>query len=191
MNQKFNLPWMNYCGYCGSKFENQGFEKTCKNCNKTTWAQNKTAVCVSVPVWNKNSLEGFLYTERSIHPVGAMCLVSGFQDFGEDLFKTAAREFQEEVFNEYNAKEFSLDMNEMKISDIKYAKNDNINIICISSSGINLSDIEILIKNFKPNNEVSAIFIAKKPVVLEWEIHTEFLKNEFHRVLNLNNKNKE
>ncbi len=180
-------PWHKHCGHCGGEMRDDEIALTCTVCGTQAWPQNKTAVAVEVPVWNDDgSLRGHIVTERAIAPVGAKCLVSGFQDFGEAPFITAAREFQEEIFNDHsNSGTFVLNPAQLRLTDVCLSTNNSINIICVAHSGLKYSDVSAVVgDNFVPNSEVSRVWIEPEPIVLGFPIHTRMMRDEHQRLKN-------
>lgn len=178
-----DLSWMAHCGHCGVKFTSKGVERVCPSCEVTTWAQNKTAIALAVPVWDHDNekIVGQIITRRGIPPgKGEWALVSGFQDYMEHPKITAVREFQEEVLGEYGAENYLLAPELVQIMGVELGGGGNINIITARHlDGISISQWNNIVSNFKPNHEVMAIELAEKPIKLAFDIQTNLLISAF------------
>lgn len=179
-------PWHKHCGHCGGEMRDDEIALTCTSCGVQTWPQSKTAVAVAVPVWNSDgSLRGQIVTERAIAPIGAKCLVSGFQDFAEPPFITASREFQEEVFGDHDHNGiFFLNPAMLRLTDVCLSTNNAINIICLVHAGVQYEGIAGIIENFEPNNEVSRVWIEPEPIELGFPIHTRMMRDAHQHLKN-------
>ena len=181
------LPWMKFCGYCGSQFAEQGLARLCASCGNFTYASNKTAVVLSVPVWDNKSekILGFILSQRNIQPKkGEFCFVSGCQDFKEPIEITAAREFQEEILNNSlpnGGREYFIDPATIKLHGMELGAGGTINLITTTCNGISFNQWLDIINNFKPNEEVSQIKLVSEPTELAFEIQTKFLAEEIER----------
>lgn len=181
-----SLRHMKHCGYCGGENsfnKDDGGSFTCNSCGQITWAQNKTAVVLAVPVWGScnENIVGYIVVRRGTEPgAGKLALVSGFQDYMEHPKITAVREFQEEVLGEWGAEEYMLAPELVNITGVAIGGGGMINIITARHiDGISLHKWEEILANFKPNKEITEIMLVDKPISLAFDIHTNLLISSF------------
>lgn len=82
-----------HCGYCGRRFTEQAWPRTCAGCNNVSYVNpTPVAVCL-LPVDG-----GLLCVRRAIEPkVGHLALPGGYIDRAETWQRAAARELFEET----------------------------------------------------------------------------------------------
>lgn len=163
-----------HCGYCGLKDTIETFPHVCSSCNNTTF-RNPIPVAVGLlPFALDNDIYGILLTKRAIKPfIGEFCLPGGFVNWGESWQEAISREVFEETTLITDPKEFLL-------KDV-HSTPDNTRILIFGYSRKvrNISEL----RNFKPNNESSAIMIGSSDTKLCFSLHQEVYQDWFRRVL--------
>jgi ADP-ribose pyrophosphatase YjhB (NUDIX family) len=92
-----NLTRDTYCSFCGTKYADLTYPRTCPGCKTQIWA-NPIPVCVAlVPIETAEGL-GLLTIRRAIPPqIGKLALVGGFLEEHESWQIGCAREVREET----------------------------------------------------------------------------------------------
>jgi ADP-ribose pyrophosphatase YjhB (NUDIX family) len=86
-----------YCSYCGTKFVDQVYPRTCASCKAQIWA-NPLPVCVALVPIVDGDRTGLLVIRRAIPPgLGKLALISGFLEEHESWQHGCAREIREET----------------------------------------------------------------------------------------------
>jgi 8-oxo-dGTP diphosphatase len=152
-----------YCSYCGAKFPTKPWPRTCDVCNQTTW-KNPLPVVVAVVMIGR----GVLLVRRNIQPgFGKLALPGGFLDAGETWQEGISRELLEETG-------FDMHPDLFKLHHVASAT-DKKHVLIFGRSPFLPNIGPGLLKDFKPNHEVSELVITETPIELAFKTHTEVL----------------
>jgi ADP-ribose pyrophosphatase YjhB (NUDIX family) len=93
-----------FCHFCGAKFAELVYPRTCTGCRAQVWA-NPIPVCVALVPIAHDERTGLLVIRRAIPPgIGKLALVGGFLEEHEDWQIGCAREVREETGIEIDAR---------------------------------------------------------------------------------------
>lgn len=151
-----------HCSYCGTKFANLVWPRTCGNCGEISYI-NPTPVAVGlIPVTDQGILQGLLLTRRNIHPgFGELALPGGYMEFNETWQNGIVRELYEET-----GIVISPDM--MTLFEAGTTAQNQILVFGVSAP-ITLDDMQV----FAPNAETQALEITKVQLQLAFPLHTK------------------
>jgi ADP-ribose pyrophosphatase YjhB (NUDIX family) len=86
-----------YCSFCGTKYTELRYPRTCAGCKTQVWA-NPIPVCVALVPIETAEGTGLLTIRRAIPPeIGKLALVGGFLEEHESWQTGCAREVREET----------------------------------------------------------------------------------------------
>lgn len=150
-----------YCSYCGHKFIEVAWPRTCAHCKNISFINPLPVVALVVPVGN-----GALMVRRGEDPgKGQLALPGGYLDVGETWQEGAARELKEETGVIVDPKSIWLRSVETSL------KHNSLLVFCTTPT-VDIS----CIKNFEPNHEVLELVVVSEPQELAFPTHTEILK---------------
>ena len=154
----------NYCAYCGTRFADGPWPRTCEVCERTTWRNPIPVAVIVLPVD-----AGVLLIRRAIEPKkGQLALPGGFVTLGETWQEAGAREVREESGVVVDPK--------------------GIREIAVRSAGNSLLIFGVApaqrgdrMPTFSNDGETSERLITEEFVELAFPFHTEILRGWFDR----------
>lgn len=169
-----------HCSYCGHKFEDGPWPRTCTNpnpvkdengadvfCRNISYINPIPVVVLIVLVLSGKGLAGILTVRRGENPgKGKLALPGGFLDVGETWEEGAVRELREETGIVFDAKC-------VKLLAVKSAIEDRIGLIFFETPPVPS------LPEFKPNPEVLELVVLDDPEELAFQTHTEVLEQFF------------
>lgn len=151
-----------HCNFCGHRYDAEAVSKWpryCADCTSTTWKNPIPVLVVLVPLNG-----GLLAVRRAIPPAeGQLALPGGYMEHGESWQQAAVRELLEET-------SIQLSPVFVDLLDLRMSHGGNLLIFCQTSP---LKINESVIRDFKPNPEVSELVILREPTELAFPTHTE------------------
>lgn len=155
-----------HCSYCGAKFTEQKlWPRKCFICWNESY-KNPIPIVVSMVGVEVEDRMGILIQQRNIEPEkGKWALPSGYINHGETWEEAAVRENMEEMGLMSNTSEYHL-------YDIKKPASGNMLIFC-RTGPVWDGDVLPFIKNFVPNEEVTALGIYYGDTELAFPTHNE------------------
>ena len=149
-----------HCSYCGHKFTEAAWPRTCANCKNISFINPLPVVALVVPVG-----DGVLTVRRGEEPgMGQLALPGGYLDVGETWQAGAARELKEETGVIVDPRSIWLRSVETSL------RHNSLLIFCTAPA------VEDYLKNFQPNHEVLELVVVSEPQELAFPTHTEVLK---------------
>ena len=162
INQEESMGFA-FCGFCGAKFQNLNWPRTCGECKKTTWRDPIPVSLALVPVGKT----GLLMIRRGIPPaLGELALPGGHVDLYETWSEAASRELKEETGVEIPAAKFSL--YECVASPTGF-------LLFFGMSKIRLVEPPL----FFPNREVQELVVIRKAEILAFPAQTAIVAKYF------------
>lgn len=151
-----------YCSYCGHKFTDLKWPRACAHCKNISFINPLPCTVALIPVGL-----GLVVIRRGIEPhKGEFGLPGGYMDANETWQKGAAREIKEEVG-------ITVDPNDMSLLHVCSDLTNHLLIFCQTRE---VSERE-LYENFKVNEESLELAIAREPIELAFQRHTEALSD--------------
>ena len=152
-----------HCSYCGVKFADVPFPRTCAGCGKTTWVNPLPVAVMVLPVD-----DGVLCVRRGIEPHrGKLALPGGFVNLGESWQHGCARELFEETG-------IRVDATQVKHLNVISAPDST---ILIFGEGPRLAAKEL--PPFAATDETTERVVVTEPVRLAFPIHEQVLRDWF------------
>jgi ADP-ribose pyrophosphatase YjhB (NUDIX family) len=155
-----------HCSYCGARFTDGPFPRTCAACGQTTWLNPLPVTVLLCPVD-----DGLLLIRRAIPPVGKLALPGGYIDAGESWQEAGARELREEA---------GIEISPSEISDFWVRSSPAPDRLVIIFGQARPRRSEELAP-FAVNSEVSERLIARTPMELAFSLHTDAMAAWFQR----------
>jgi len=148
-----------FCSYCGTRFEETAYPRTCRQCGQTTYRNPLPVAVVLVPV------EGGLFTiRRGIEPhKGKLAFPGGYIELGESWQRACARELREETGIEIDASSIS----EFAV----HSAPDGTLLVFGIATEVGMERV----RGFVPTEEAPEIVIVRAPVEMAFSLHTEIL----------------
>ncbi len=153
-----------YCSYCGIRFENFIWPRTCVSCRNITY-KNPLPVAVLLAPVN----DGILLIRRGITPgLGELALPGGYIGNGESWQEAAARETLEES-------RVVIYSSDISVFDVYSVPNGPILIFGVHDYKLNAEKLPM----FRKTDETTERVIVTEPTKLAFPLHTKVLKDFF------------
>jgi ADP-ribose pyrophosphatase YjhB (NUDIX family) len=147
-----------HCSFCGTRFTQDSWPRTCGGCGEITWVNPLPVAVVLLPVD-----EGLLLVRRAIPPVGELALPGGYINLGETWQEGAARELFEETG-------IRIEASEIRDFQTRSAPPPQSFLVVF---GLAQPRHAAELPPFAPNDEVSELVIARAPIPLAFNLHTD------------------
>lgn len=152
-----------YCAYCGQRFDDQPWPRTCQACHNISYLNPLPVVVVLVPVDR-----GLLAIRRATPPAqNQLALPGGFIDYGETWQNAGVREVLEETG-------VVIASDEIREYRVRSAPDGTLLVFGLARKRAGAS-----LPLFVPNPEASERVILNEPTVMAFPQHTEILKDFF------------
>lgn len=155
-----------HCSFCGTRFTEQvAWPRKCFHCYNDSY-KNPIPIVVSMIGAEIDGKMGLLMQQRNIDPKkGEWALLSGYINHGESWEEAAVRENWEEM-------QLESVVDDYRHFDIKKPPSGNMLIFC--THFVEDADVLVkLVKNFQPNEEVTAAGIWYGDTELAFPTHNE------------------
>jgi ADP-ribose pyrophosphatase YjhB (NUDIX family) len=153
-----------HCGYCGARYTQADWPRTCAGCGRTSWANPLPVSVVLVPTGG-----GLLLVRRAIPPIGQLALPGGYINLGESWEEAGAREVEEETG-------LHIDPGELVHFQTRSTPAPDSLIIIFA-----VARPRAELPAFTPNEEVSELVVAREPTELAFSLHSDAMAAWFRR----------
>lgn len=158
-----------HCSYCGNKFEDTPWPRTCAQCKKISYINPLPVVVLLVPILSRDGRIGILTVRRGEDPnKGEFALPGGYLDVGELWEAGAARELKEETG-------IIVDVSRITAFAVETSLQHN-NILIFGSTALCSNDV---LNSFTPNHEVTELLVIHEPRELAFPTHTKTVNRFF------------
>lgn len=146
-----------FCSYCGTKFENDAWPRSCGHCGNMTFRNPLPVACLVVPI----GMRAVLTVRRGIEPgLGGLALPGGYIEFGEDWKSAASREAWEET-------QLVIDPKDIHLLDVGLSSNGSSLLVFGWTEGLHT------LPPFTPNKEVTELVAAGLETELVFPTHMQ------------------
>lgn len=166
-----------HCSYCGCKFEEINWPRTCTHCMRTSWINPLPVTAIVVPIVYSDAppydKQGVLLVRRGEDPgAGELALPGGYLDVGETWQVGALRELQEETGLVIDGTPET----KVKLLTVETSiRHNSLLVFCRSV----LVTAEKAFANFRPSHEVKELVVVHEPIELAFPTHTKVLAKHF------------
>jgi ADP-ribose pyrophosphatase YjhB (NUDIX family) len=157
-----------HCSYCGTRFADTAWPRTCKHCGETTWLNPLPVAVALLPVRVANGGRGLVVVRRDIEPArGELALPGGFIEVGESWQEATVRELREETG-------LLAEPGDVRLFDVHSAPVSTINIFGLLPA----RDVADLPPS-APTEEATEWGVLTGPVTLAFSTHTRAMTDYF------------
>jgi 8-oxo-dGTP diphosphatase len=157
-----------HCSYCGTRFVDTAWPRTCKHCGETTWRNPLPVAVALLPVRAADGGHGLVVVRRDIEPArGELALPGGFIEVGESWQEATVRELREETG-------LAAEAAEVRLFDVHSAPISTINIFGLLPAR-DAADLP----PSAPTEEATGWLVITEPVTLAFSTHTRAMADYF------------